>query len=183
MKVLLYSGGLDSSCAWWVLGRPAALYCGGSFGPARHANLGEMAAIENQLEISPEFRRALNIMEFDFRPFMREGEYRMPREMICAQLAWARGFDTIQIAYTKDDGVSESWAATQAENYGAAVGMKGFRVEFPVRHLTKRELVRQALKAGAPPGFLRASHSCLNASTACGKCKSCKQRKAALRGI
>ena len=180
-KALLYSGGLDSSCAWWALGKPPAVYCGGSFGPARHANLGEIDAIEAQIRICPEFRKALTVIEFDFRPFMRPGHWNMPREIICSQLAWARGFDTVQIGFCADDGITPEWAKMQAGNFGAAVGMAGFKVEFPIAHMTKRELVTAALDAGAPPEFIEASHSCVRHSKGhCGKCDNCKQRLAAL---
>ena len=180
-KALLYSGGLDSACAWWALGKPHAVYCGGSFGPNRHANLGEMQAIESMLAISPEFADKLTVIEYDFRPFMRPGEHHLPREMICCQLAWARGFDVAQIAWVRDDGTSAEWAATQSANFGTAVGMKDFRVEFPVRHLSKAKLIKAALDAGCPPEFIEASHSCVRQSNGhCGKCQNCKQRDAAL---
>lgn len=181
---LLFSGGLDSACAWWVLGRPPAVYCGGSFGPARHANIGEMDAIERMADLSAEFANKLTAVEFDFRPFMRAGEYHLPREIICCQLAWARGYDTVQLAWVADDGASDEWAAVQAANFGAAVGMAGFRVEFPVRHLSKAELVRAALDAGAPPEFIKASHSCVRQSGRhCGRCENCRHRREALRAL
>ena len=181
MKGLLFSGGLDSACAWPVLGRPQAVYCGGSFGPARHANLGEMDAIHKMLEISPEFRQALHIIEYDFRPFMRDsGDYHFPRELICCALAWARGFDHLMVAFVKDDGMSAGWARAQEANFGRTIGMKNFRVSFPVAHMTKRELVEAALDNGASREFIEASYSCLAASKACGKCKSCRQRVEAL---
>lgn len=181
-SALLSSGGLDSACAWWVLGKPPAVYCGGSYGPARHANIGEMDAIERMAGMCVEFADKLTVIEHDFRPFMRAGEYHLPREMICCQLAWARGYDTVQLAWVADDGVGDEWAAAQSVNFGAAVGMAGFRVEFPVRHMSKAELVRAALDAGAPPEFIKASHSCVRQSRRhCGRCVNCRQRRAAMR--
>lgn len=181
---LLHSGGLDSTCAWYVLGKPAAVYCGGSFGPARHANLGEMAAIEALCNLDPSFANALRVIEFDFRPFMRAGVWNMPREQILVQLAWAAGYDRLMIAYVADDGLPPAMLEYQSRNFGLAVGMAGLVVDFPVADMTKRELVQRALQAGMPPEVVEASHSCLRQSDGhCGACVNCRQRAAALAGI
>lgn len=179
---LLISGGLDSGAAWHALGKPPALYCGGSFGPARHANLGEMAAIDNMLAICPELAEKLTIVEFDFRPFMRRGRYTFPRDKILCMLAWANGFDGVQFGWVKDDGTTEKHAAATSAKF-AGVIEGPFSVEFPVAHMTKRELVKAALAEGCPPEFLQATHSCVRSTEPCGTCENCKQRKRALRGL
>lgn len=178
---LLYSGGLDSLCAWYVLGKPDAVYIGGEFGPARDANVGEVAAINAHCGLNESFRRRFYFNEFDFTPFMRDGEYHMPREMICTQLAWAMGYDRILIAFCADDGITPEWAEVQSRNFGLAVGMAGLTVEFPVAAMTKADLVATALKRGATPEIIASSWSCVRQSEIpCGKCQNCKQRKTAL---
>lgn len=180
MMALLYSGGLDSSALWWALGKPAALYCGGSFGPARHANLGEMDAIERQMQICPEFADKLTIRDIDFRPFMRGGEWHLPRDQVMCMLAWAAGFDGVMIGWCRDDGTTQAWADQQAARFAQCVG-NDFVVTFPAVKLTKRQMVRRALRRGCPPAFLEASHSCVRQSDGhCGQCDNCVQREAAL---
>lgn len=176
-SVLLYSGGFDSACAWYVLGKPDALYVGGEFGPARNANAGEMAAIVKQRGIDPEFSARLRLIRFDFRPLMRPGKYDFPRDLILCQLAWAAGYDHVMIGWVKDDGTTPEWAERQSKNIGRHVGMQGFKVSFPVVSQSKRELYDAALDAGASPEFLHVSHSCLRSSEPCGECKACVQRQ------
>lgn len=183
MKCLLFSGGFDSACAWYALGRPPALYCGGPFGPARHANKGEMRAVERMCEVDSEFASKLVVVEHDFRPFMREGVYDFPRDLVTCALAWGAGFDHAMMAWVKDDGVTPEWANRQRDNFARHVGMPGFSVSFPVAHLSKCELLQRALRSGASVDFLAASHSCLVSSEPCGECKSCWQRNEMLAEV
>jgi hypothetical protein len=171
---------LDSAAAFYALGKPTCLYIGGLDGPARSANRGEMVALLTLRELSQEFNAKLVTMQFDFSPFMREGAWRFPREMILCQLAWAAGFDEVMIAWVKDDGATEDWTRQQAANFAASVGMAGFKVSFPVAHLTKRELLAKARVAGMPLGFAESTHSCVRSSDPCGLCENCTQREAAL---
>lgn len=175
MKALLYSGGLDSACAFFILCKPFAFYAGGLNGPARTANVGEMTAIEMQREIAPEFAAKLRAVEIDFRPFMRPGKWQFQRDLLCCLAAWAAGFDEVSIAWCKDDGPTPESAAKVAKLQAAAVGF-GFKVSFPLVHLTKAELVERALNAGAPIEFLYASHSCVKGVEPCNNCLNCKQR-------
>lgn len=178
MKVLLYSGGLDSACAWWVLGTPPCLYVGGIHGPARWANMGELAALNAQRVSCPEFAGALRQKPLDFRPFMRADEYMMPRDELCMLAAWAEGFDGAMLAWTREDAPTQH-AQDVCEKLRAVVPFD-FAVSMPVAHLSKAELLAAALEAGAPPDFVLVSHSCVRAATPCGQCKNCRQRHAAL---
>lgn len=177
---LLYSGGMDSACAWWALGKPRCLYVGGAFGPARWANMGEMAAINKQRAMWPEFAGAIIQKPLDFRPFMRAGEYMFARLEIMALAAWAEGFDGIMAAYTSEDMSSERAAGVIAK-LRDCVPFE-FTVEFPLVQKSRVELLQAALDAGAPPEFILASHSCVRQSQGhCGNCENCSQRAAALR--
>lgn len=178
--VLLLSGGLDSVCAWYVLGKPNAIYIGGEYGPARAANEGELRAIVAIRAADRELADKLTLVRFDFRPFMREGVYDFPRDMLVCQLAWAAGFDHMMMAWVKDDGATPEWAERQARNIGKHVGMPNFRVSFPVVHMSKAELINAALEAGAPREVIRATHSCVRAGRPCGECYACKRRASAL---
>ena len=163
-----------------MLGQPDAVYIGGSFGPARAANGGEIDAINAQVGISPEFARAINHIEYDFRPFMRPGVRNFARDIIFTQLAWASGYDEIMFAWTKDDGTTPAWADHQADTF-RSVGTAGITVTFPVIGYTKRELVDAALAAGMPMPFIDASHSCVVWHDGhCGECVNCVHREGAL---
>jgi len=177
-KTLLYSGGLDSSCAWWMLGKPAALYVGGIHGPARWANVGELQAMNQQRLICPEFAGALRQKPLDFRPFMRHGEYMLPRDEICMAAAWAEGFDEMFLAWTREDCPPGRAAEICARIAGGFPFP--FKVTMPFVELSKAELVKAAMGAGAPPEFILASHSCVRGSAHCGQCKNCRQRQEAL---
>lgn len=178
--VLAYSAGLDSACAFWILGQPDALYFGGEYGPARYANYGEMVALQTHMKMASGKIRGL---EYDFRPFMRSdserGQWKHPRHQLICMLAWAEGYDVVQTAWCKEDGTGAALPMFKAQFEGA-VGMPGFRVEFPVIHLSKAELIAGALKAGAPLEFLHASFSCVaRGDKHCGKCVNCTHRRAA----
>lgn len=178
-KCLLYSGGLDSACAFWVLGKPPCLYIGGEHGSARWANAGEVAAWSKQREISAELDKALTVKELDFRPFTRPGVYMLPRTEIMLCAAWAAGFDGVMLAWTCED-APQAHAAAIAERQRGMVPFE-FSVEYPLAHISKAALCQAALKAGAPREFLLASHSCVRTSNGhCGKCHNCQDRQAAL---
>lgn len=181
MMTLLYSGGLDSSCLWWLLGKPPALHFGGPLGPAREAWEGEKNAIMAQCKICPEFERALKIAAFDFRPFMRENVWMFPRDQICCIAAWASGADSVAIGWVKEDGTTLDWAMKCKAKLEATVGMPGFTVNFPIINLSKRQLVERALALGAPMEFLKASYSCVRNATPCGECNGCKHAAATFK--
>ena len=177
-KCLLYSGGMDSACAWWVLGKPRCLYVGGTYGPARWANIGELNALNTQRMVCPEFAGALTTKPVDFRPFMRDGEYMLPRDELCVMAAWAEGFDGAMLAWTSEDAPLEH-GQNVCERIEKALPF-AFKVSMPLAALSKARLLEAALAAGAPAEFIMASHSCVRGSTHCGQCKNCRQRQEAL---
>lgn len=182
MTTLLYSGGLDSACAWWLLGKPRVLHLGGKNGPARDAWEAEERAIEEQCRICPAFAKALKRVDIDFRPFMREGVWFYPRDQICCIAAWALGCDHVSIGWCADDGTPPAWARIQKARFEGAVG-DGFQVSFPILGSWKIDMVQRALALGAPLEFLAASYSCVRSSKPCGECLGCTQREAALAGL
>lgn len=184
--VLLYSGGLDSAALFYALGKPAALYVGGMFGPARYASVGETLAIARQREISPEFDRALEIVSVDFRPFMRPRRWDFARETVLALAAWGAEYDEAMYGYVQEDGMNRNHVRKQCKRIADAVGTteEPFKVSFPAWRLDKTALVKRALDKGATPEFLAASYSCVvDPLEACGKCKGCEGRKRALKAV
>lgn len=178
-KCLLYSGGMDSACAWWVLGKPRCLYVGGMNGPARWANAGELDGMNRQRVICPEFAAALIVKPVDFRPFMRDGEYMLPRDELCVMAAWAEGFDAAMLAWTSEDAPLEHGLLV-CERIEKALPFP-FKVSMPLASLSKAKLLQAALDAGAPPEFVLVSHSCVRGAAHCGQCKNCRQRQSALQ--
>lgn len=161
------------------MGKPECLHFGGPNGPARDAALGEAKALDTMCRISPEFAKSLRVADYDFRPFMRSDKWLFPRDQICCISAWAAGYDSVSLAWVTDDTTPYD-AAVMRSRLEGAVGLGGFRVEFPVIGMTKVALVSQALAMGCTMDFLNASHSCVRSSTPCGVCNNCKKRAEAL---
>lgn len=176
---LAYSGGLDSACAWWALGKPPAIYCGGNFGPARHANHSEMDAIEDQMALCPEFCDALKFIDFDFRPFMRPGEWYFARDKVIAKLAWAAGVDRLLIGWHSGD-CSVEWGQRQCREIANSTSSDDFQVAMPFLAISKIELMQRALDCGMPRDFAEAASSCVITHPACGKCRPCRERSETL---
>lgn len=184
-SVLLYSGGLDSACAWWILDKPPVLFVGGNNGPARSASFGELKAIAKQKEVSKEFDQSLIAVRANLEIFQRPAEWHFPREQLLCQIAWANGFDEAIISWNKSDGTTEKWANAAIEKFQGAcwTGSNHFNVRMPFINKTKAEMVSEAIAKGCPPEFLYASHSCVRSSTACGECNNCKDREVALANV
>lgn len=180
MKALLYSGGLDSSCLWWILGKPPALFFGGPGGPARDAGIAEATAVHRQWAMCKDFADKLTVMRLDFTPYMRPGQWEFPRDEVSVLAAYGAGFDGVSFGWCKDDGMTEAKALSASRRLRAVVPEKfPFAVEFPAWNLTKAEMIAKALEAGAPREFIEASYSCVTSAEPCGVCLNCGQREAA----
>lgn len=182
MKTLMFSGGLDSACAFYVLGKPHCLYCGGEYGPARVANVGEALALQSMVGLDPSFQAKLKVKIFDWHPFMREGQHTLPRENLLAIAAWATGRNTVLYAWTQNDTQSLQRIEHMKQVTCNAVDMPGFETDFPVWKLYRHELIIAALRAGAHPLFLQTAWSCVQRSDVhCGQCVNCCERFLAMR--
>lgn len=180
MTALLYSGGLDSSCLWWIMGKPPALFFGGPRGPARGAGLAEAKAVSDQAQMCPEFSEKLVVFDLDFTPFMREGRWEFARDEVMLLAAEAAGYDGAAFGWCKDDGMTAEKRDKAAARLRVVVPEKfPFAVEFPAWDMSKADLVNAALEAGASPEFIAASYSCVTGAEPCGECLNCKQREAA----
>lgn len=174
---LLFSGGLDSILAFYVLNKPRVIYCGGPRGPNTHSNMGELQAITTMQQLVPELRsRFLGIIA-DFTPFMRKDRWIFPRDQVCAMLAWAQGYNKVLLAWTRNDGEDAEFIQSKKRSIEGCIDCDKFECGFPVAHTSKAELMMQALALGAPPEVLQVSHSC-NAMNDrhCGNCENCCER-------
>lgn len=177
LTALSFSGGLDSACAWWILGKPDAVYCGGPNGPANRANVGELNAIRVMQELNPQFRERFLGLIANFGPFQRRDRWKFPRDQITTIMIWAHGYNKVLLAWCKNDGTSYEGMEKKRANLEACTEDENFKVEFPTINLTKAELIQKALGLGAPREFLLASHSCVRESAFhCGECINCCQR-------
>lgn len=179
METLLFSGGLDSACAFFVLRKPVCLFVSG---PARNASDGETNALVNMRNLCPEFAEKVRAIFLDLSPFMRQGEWRFPREQLLSVLAWSHGSNKVLLAFTKNDLLDLQAVEAQTRKFEGAVDRPGFRAEMPLWNISKAELVSKALALGAPEEFLQASHSCVvRSDTHCGNCVNCCERSIAFR--
>src|SRR5690606_13893255 len=179
---LLYSGGLDSTCAFFILHKPNVLFCGGPYGPARQASMGELKAVQVQQQLSPELRNRFTGIIADFTPFMRKDEWGFPRDQVCAMRAWAHGYNGLLLGLCQDDRVTAETVDAHCRKIEGAVDARGFKVDAPLWNMTKAEMVSHALALGAPLEVLHASHSCVKrADVHCGECINCCERWVAFR--
>lgn len=180
--VLMFSGGLDSACAWHILRKPDCLYCGGPYGPARAANQGEMQAMDSLCALDLEFQSHVVGKFFDWTPFIREGHYTLPRENILAIAAWAAGYNTVLYAWTQNDSKFKERIDHMKRVTTGAVDMEGFGTDFPVWRFYRHELIERALSMGAIKEWLHATWSCVaQGELHCGKCVNCCERFLAFR--
>lgn len=181
-ECLLYSGGLDSACCWWILNKPDAFFVGGNFGPAREASIAELKAVQIQRSLVPEFKRKFVGVITDLTIFMRNGEWKFPRDQLCATLAWAQGYNKVLLGWCKNDRTVQHRAQEQCAKITGAVGAPEFQADAPLFYLTKAELINQALALGCPEDFIRASWSCVKRSDVhCGNCMNCCERYVAFK--
>jgi hypothetical protein len=180
--VLLFSGGLDSAAAWWVLGQPPWLH----FASANLPGATEIRVINQLRDISPDFAAAGEIVEMDWSLWKRKDMYAFPREHLCALRCWARGYDRVWTGWHVDDGtLPTTYGEKGVFPYGVFVGGEtDFKLLHPVQGmgLRRADLVRAALDAGASLEFLTASFSChhnRDDGRHCGRCQNCSERHVA----
>lgn len=179
---LAISGGLDSLCAWYVLGRPQVLWMvgpGDSGSPARDAANAEFKAIQKLRGLCPELNAKMRVSVVDCRSFMRPGIYYFPREELICLAAWGAGFDHLMFGFCKEDRIDAGREKRRTQELRAVVPFQ-FEVSFPVNGMAKADLVAEALRLGAPAEMILATHSCVRASEPCGQCENCEQRQYAL---
>lgn len=182
-KVLLYSGGLDSYCAAYVW-HPDTLL---------HVDMGTAYGIQ-ELEKLHKAPLPVTVVDLDLVAWEREDKIIPMRNLLLVTLASVYG-DQVGLAATKGDRVldkSQGFAllATNVLSYlwqpqHWTVGRDAVDVVLPVKHLTKTQLVREALSIGAPPeGMWRDTFSCYTPNMAgaeCGECKPCARKWVALK--
>lgn len=192
-SVLLFSGGLDSLCAAWLLKPDVLLFLkhgqryetaeGGAVGWLRHKNLlpKESALVESTaLELS-QFERADAIIPL--------------RNLMFVAMAALYG-ETVYLSAVDGDRSLDKSKQFFTDTSDLLTYLYGpqhwceprtISVQAPFHHLTKTGLVREYLMSGAPPQALLVSLSCYEmdkheARTArpCGTCKACFRKWVAL---
>jgi len=181
-SVLLFSGGLDSLCTWFITGRPRVLHCvlGVDYsGKELHAV--RRLADRLGMELIVDYSYCLEDWQ------QGDVDATVPMRNLLLAMAAAR--------LPK---VSEVWLAIQKGEMGlpdrtplffqkasslvSYLLARPVHIYSPIAHLTKVQLVAEALKRGARPEDLLATVSCYSAEEGhCGVCKACARKAMAFK--
>lgn len=185
-RVLLYSGGLDSTALWYLLNKPHPIYC-----PLGHRyEVLERMAIQHIARITegslyPELVFALKLGAYE-----RDDAHIPYRNLLLASAAALRGADVIYLGALRGEASPDktnAFARATSKALSEASGRR-IRVEFPALHLTKTRLVHRFLQETDSVAYhaLLASRSCYTNSryevgvVGCGRCQSCFRRWVAM---
>lgn len=180
--VLLFSGGLDSLCAWHLLGRPVAVYV--TLGHPYQAD--ELHAMGRLAEQRPALR--LHAVPGPDLGALQQPDGHLPhRNLILAAVAAAHcpTADRVALgALLGEASPDKSRRFLRAASRVLSVSeVRRVRVTAPFRHLTKTGLLRAYLRAGGDPQLVALTRSCYEAGDTpygCGRCQACFRRWVAL---
>lgn len=173
--LLLFSGGVDSLAAWWVLGQPDTVYV--RLGHPYEAK--ELATIESLAYHWPKVTPRV----IDGPPLgvLEHGDGHIPhRNLLLAATAAAHhphhshlwlGALRGEASPDKSGRFLRSASRTLSRSEARRV-----TVSAPLRHFTKTGLVREYLRRGGPPGLLRYTRSCYSPDGPCNRCQACVRR-------
>ena len=175
-RVLLYSGGLDSLCAWWLLGKPPTLY--GCLGHRYQA--AELAAVEHLADLGGPRPRLAELPAVGRRE--RPDAHIPLRNLLLAALA-AQGAGTVYLAAVAGESSRDKSGRFFRDASRLASYLEGrpIQIAAPFRDLTKSRLVARYLAADGPPALLLATRSCYAPGDECRACTACFRRWVALR--
>lgn len=186
--VLLFSGGLDSLCAWFLLDKPDALYV--TTGAPWEAN--ELETIDRLSQRTPGLTDRLSVEAGSDLSGVVESDGHIPYRNIWLVLAAAtRGWDTIYLGALKGE-TSRDKTDRFAKESSALLSYAERRrvsVRLPFRGATKTELVRRFRSLPVPHGdeLLRETRSCYDPTirlsttyVGCGRCLACLRRWVAM---
>lgn len=176
--ILLLSGGVDSFCAWRLLGMPKAIY----FAIGHRAQEKELEKIKKIKELAGniiiEDKLKLGDMEMEngYIPyrnlfFIMLASLHSPNVVLAQTLEWAP--DKNKDFYRKTE------ALLKEITTGRFQGLTGFPVKVwtPFSQYTKSELVREYLKKYEKKDLIDFTYSCYSGREKhCGKCSACFHR-------
>lgn len=183
-RLLLFSGGVDSVCAWSLLREPRCLY----FAAGHRYEANELRTLAALRELAPGLHvtisHALRVGD------MEGADAHIPyRNLLFAALAaaGAGGDLTICLGALRGESSRDKSGRFFRDLSRLLTYTEGrtVRVLAPFRRLTKAQLVRTYLRRGGSPALLRASRSCYNppadpAYVGCGRCMACFRRWVAM---
>jgi 7-cyano-7-deazaguanine synthase len=180
--VLLFSGGMDSVCAWHLCGYPRRVY-------VKLGSAYEERELEHILGSASGYA-PLTVLDagkwLGARTDDATARVPMRNLFLAVAAAAATGADRVMLAATAGETAtdkSRAFARAASRAMSQAEG-RPVRLVLPVKHLTKRQLAARLLAAlGRTRGekVLRACPTCYVARTAqgtvgCGRCMSCVRR-------
>lgn len=181
--LLLFSGGMDSLCAWWLLHRPQAVYVRLGH-PYQDDELSTLSRLSNRL---PSFRFQV-VSGPHVGPLSLADGHIPHRNLLMAATAAAFFPDATHIYLGALWGeASPDKSRRFFRTTSTALSVSEHRrtsVLAPFRGVTKTGLVRLYLKTGGDPDLLAVTRSCYEPGSGrygCGRCQACLRRWVALR--
>ena len=174
MKILLYSGGIDSLIAWYYLNYPDCLY----------VDLGTKYSVEEQWNlIAPEGMKLKTITHKSWGIYEFEDAWLPMRNALLTMLAAAEGADTIYLVAQKGEQGIPDRSPQFFEDMSRFLTLHNKReivVEPVFPHMDKQEMVKWYLDQGYDPGRLVRAFSCYSRESPCGRCSACWRKFIAL---
>lgn len=172
---LLFSGGLDSACAWLLLGRPEAVY-------VRTGARYEREEVRTAQWLLDDH---LTVLDGPDVGYLAEQDGHVPhRNLLLATTAAAHGYRHLALAAVAGEASPDKTRRFLRHTSRALTTSEAspYRLSAPFLHLSKTALVRETLAAHpmmAP--WLQESRSCYSAGPwPCRRCQACFRRWVAL---
>lgn len=166
MRILLYSGGLDSLIAWYYLDKPKALY----------VDLSHRYAFK-ELDCLSKLPIPYGVINTNWGTFELPSAHIPARNLILGLYAAAEGGDIIYLVAQKGEQTVPDRTPTFFAETSKILSFHFEReIVFsnPFPHMTKTEMVRWYLDYDLPVDDLLKSVSCYSEQDGhCGKCSSC----------
>jgi 7-cyano-7-deazaguanine synthase in queuosine biosynthesis len=185
--VLLFSGGMDSFAAAWLLKPDTLLYMDTGL-PEQDAELSHIQSLSlppgSRLVVDDRVRLADQKLANEIVPmrnlfFAMAGAY-YGSTVYLAALAGDTTRDKDMVFARTAEGLLR-YVLGDPGKAPATVPDGDFRLELPFKHLTKTELVRLYIVSGSDPSLLLDTRSCYGSGDReCGRCRSCVRKFVAL---
>jgi 7-cyano-7-deazaguanine synthase in queuosine biosynthesis len=177
MRILLYSGGLDSLIAWYYLDKPQRMYVdlGTKYSSLEWLSITQYAP---GLDESILYR-----IHMAWGVYEKEDAWLPMRNLLLTMLAAAEGADKIYLVAQKGEQSIPDRSPDFFKQTSELLSFHNGRdiVVDPVfPHMDKSEMVKWYLDNGYDPRYLLNAFSCYSKSSPCGQCSACWRKFIAL---
>lgn len=185
-KILLFSGGLDSTLLEWVVKPDILLYVN------LHTSYSERE-VEHLQTLSPYYKDRLVIKDLPMGEYEKADKF-FPYRNLLLTLVALQYAPKVYLGFTYQDNCFDckepfikkatavlNYLNLDCENF-LDWSADDFSLEAPFRYLTKSEMVAQCLRKGMPAEQIQTIRTCYNSESkiGCGSCNPCWNKAVAL---